>query len=71
MNMSSKQHIPSKLLGRKFQGVAAREYIKLVQTLKMAESDSEFACLNISSSHQGSCQNTRKMKRSPKIFLCF
>ena len=54
-------HIPAKLLGRKFQGVAAREQIKLVQMFKMAESDGEFACLNTSSSHQGSCQNTPKI----------
>ena len=36
--MLSKQRIPAKLLGRKFQGqgVADREEIKLVQTFKMA-----------------------------------
>ena len=71
MSMSSKQGIPTKLVGRKFQGVAAREQIKLVQMFKMAESYGQFACLNISSSCQGSCQNTRKMKRFPEIFLCF
>ena len=54
---------------RKFQGVTAREQIRHV--FVMAESDGELAGLNISSSYEGSCQNTCKIKRFSDIFLCF